>query len=329
MVPLLITMGCPAGIGPEVVVKALAAHPHWWEEGLVEVVGDRAILERAMEVTGAALPLAPQGGEGPGLVVDEVTRLDPREVPLGRATAATGRASYLYIRRAIERCLAGEAGGMATGPINKAGLRMAGVEFPGHTEILAHFSGVERYAMMFAGPRLRLVLVTIHEPLAAVPGLITEERVFQAMELFHRSLVEDFAIPDPMIGVAGLNPHAGEGGLFGHEEERAIAPAVERARALGWRVEGPLPPDTIFPRAVRGELDGVVCHYHDQGLIPFKLIHFEDGVNCTLGLPFVRTSVDHGTAYDIAGTGAADPSSMVAAVELGLSMVRNRARREG
>jgi len=213
---------------------------------------------------------------------------------------------------------------MVTGPIAKSALHAAGYPFPGHTEMLASLCRTTDYAMMMAGDRLRVSLVTIHTPLAEVAAMLDQQGVFRLIRLTHHALVRDFGISRPRIAVAGFNPHAGEGGLFGDEEGRKISPAVSRAIAAGWQVAGPLPPDTVFYRALSGEFDAVVCMYHDQGLIPFKLIHFVDGVNVTLGLPIVRTSVDHGTAYDIAGKGLANPASLGAACRLAALMVANR-----
>ena len=334
---LFLTLGCPAGVGPEVAAKALAKHPEWLLTDGIRLVGDPNVFKRACRIIGAEIPfhkVLPDGTvietrDGVSVPLWAVTSLDLERVRFGRPSETTGRASYLYLKRAIELCLRGEGDGIVTSPISKAGLRMAGISHPGHTEILAEMSGAGRVAMMLAGPRLKVILVTIHEPLAAVPGLLTEERVFETIEICRRALLHDFGISSPRIAVAALNPHAGEEGLFGDEEVRVIAPAVEMARRKGWSVDGPFPPDTVFYRAARGEFHAVVCQYHDQGLIPFKLLHFEDGVNVTLGLPFVRTSVDHGTAYDIAGTGRADSSSMEAALELGMVLAANRRRLEG
>jgi 4-hydroxythreonine-4-phosphate dehydrogenase len=214
--------------------------------------------------------------------------------------------------------------GMATCPISKKALHEAGYTFPGHTEMLAHLTGSPQPVMMMAGPRLRVTLVTIHCPLAAVPAQINQASVLRLIRVTHQALITDFSIKNPRIAVAGLNPHGGEQGLFGNEEELLIAPAIEMARREGIEAQGPFPPDSVFLKAAAGDYDAVVCMYHDQGLIPFKLLHFSDGVNVTLGLSVVRTSVDHGTAYDIAGRGIADPQSLAASVELAGTIARNR-----
>ena len=213
---------------------------------------------------------------------------------------------------------------MVTCPISKLSLREAGYPYPGHTEMLAALTGAPRVRMMMAGDRLRVVLVTIHEPLGRVSGLLSTDTVRDCIEMTADSLRHDFGLRCPRIAVAALNPHAGEGGLFGDEEGRIIQPAVVASADCG-EVSGPWPPDTVFHQAAAGRYDAVIAMYHDQGLIPFKLLHFQDGVNVTLGLPIVRTSVDHGTAYDIAGQGKADPSSLAAAVRLARTIVANRA----
>jgi 4-hydroxythreonine-4-phosphate dehydrogenase len=216
--------------------------------------------------------------------------------------------------------------GMTTCPISKASLQAAGYVYPGHTEMLAELTGTEHYAMMLAGPRLRVTLVTIHCPLSQVAARLTEEAIIDLIRITYRALRTDFALSRPKIAVAGLNPHAGENGLFGDEETNLIQPAINQALKEGITVEGPFPPDTVFFKAATGLYDAVVCMYHDQGLIPFKLLHFSDGVNVTLGLPLVRTSVDHGTAYDIAGKGLADANSLTAAVNLAATISANRKR---
>jgi 4-hydroxythreonine-4-phosphate dehydrogenase len=211
-----------------------------------------------------------------------------------------------------------------TCPISKASLNQAGYSFPGHTEMLAALTGSTRYVMMMAGSRLRVTLATIHCPLSSVPLSLKRTDLADLIRLTHAALCGDFGIAVPRIAVAALNPHAGESGLFGREEETIIRPAIEDMQAQGVEVQGPFPPDTIFHKAAEGHYDVVICMYHDQGLIPFKLLHFKDGVNVTLGLPIVRTSVDHGTAYDIAGKGVADPASLAAAVEMADLIATNR-----
>ena len=238
-------------------------------------------------------------------------------------SAAAGRAAYAYIERAVTLAKAGEIHAIVTAPVNKEALAAAGVQHSGHTEILAQLTDTRDFAMLLMGRQLRVIHVTTHVALRRVPDLVTRERVLRTIRLAQRTL-EDLGRPRGRIAVAGLNPHAGEEGLFGDEEQRAIIPAVEAARADGLDVTGPLPADTLFSRARGGEFDIVVAMYHDQGLCPLKMIAFDTGVNLTLGLPFVRTSPDHGTAYDIAGKGIAKPDSMIAAINLAAQLATGK-----
>ena len=313
--PAAITMGDPAGVGPEVVVKALAARPG--RRHLV--VGDAGALRRAARTTAAAVRVCEVAGpdgvtDAPGVVhVLPVTDLPP-DLPLGRLDARCGRAAYAYVERASALALAGQVSAVVTAPINKEALHLAGVPFPGHTEMLAHLAGVERVAMMLATPQLRVVLVSVHVALRDALAMLTVELELSTIRLAAQA-VRRLGIDRPRVAVAGVNPHAGENGLFGDEEQRTIAPAVRVAQGESIDASGPWPPDTVFMRARAGAFDVVVCQYHDQGLIPIKYLGLDEGVNVTLGLPFVRTSVDHGTAFDIAGTGRADPSSLLVALE--------------
>jgi len=243
----------------------------------------------------------------------------------GRPDALTGRAMAGYIEAAVRLTRQGVLAGIVTCPITKKGLQLAGYPYPGHTEMLAELSGAEQCLMMMAGSRLRVALMTIHEPLKRVPDLVTRERVTECIRVTARALRADFGLTHPRIAVAALNPHGGEQGMFGREELEIIGPAILECAGVG-EVSGPWPPDTVFHRAVAGEFDAVLAMYHDQGLIPFKLLHFKDGVNVTLGLPLVRTSVDHGTAYDIAGQGRADCTSLQAAYALAAEIAGNRAK---
>jgi 4-hydroxythreonine-4-phosphate dehydrogenase len=233
-----------------------------------------------------------------------------------------------YITAAVGAAVEGRIDAVATCPINKRAMQKAGFEYTGHTELLAERTRSRDVAMMLAGSRLRVVLATLHTALEKVPASLSKDGVLQKIRITGRSLYERFGIDRPRIAVAGLNPHAGEEGMFGTEEEQMIRPAVEQAEKEGFDASGPYSPDTVFYNAVRGKFDAVVCMYHDQGLIPFKLIHFNDGVNTTLGLPIIRTSVDHGTAYDIAGTGTADPGSLIAAVEMAAEQAKWKSRRK-
>ena len=240
---------------------------------------------------------------------------DVQRFPPGVLSGEAGRAAYDTILRAVNDVQQGRVEAIATGPVNKEAFRLAGLPWCGHTDLLAHLTGAPRVAMMFHSPALRVVLATVHIPLAEVPRALSESLMEATIDLTARELPR-YGVAHPRIAVAGLNPHAGEHGLFGHEEETVIAPAVASCRARGIDVSGPFPGDTVFVRARRNEFDVVVACYHDQGLIPVKLVAFGEAVNVTLGLPLVRTSVDHGTAFDIAGKGVANPDSMIAAVLL-------------
>src|ERR1700690_3870522 len=312
--PLAISMGDPAGIGPEIVARALAERP----DANVIVFGDAGVLARAAQSAGVAAPVSAR--------IRAVTALRSDEVTPGKPNDASGRAQLACLTAATDAALAGEVSALVTAPISKEWIARAGFTFPGHTEYLAARAGVREFAMMLAGPTLRVTVVTTHVPLRDVPRLLTAEGIVSAIWLTANALARSFGIAQPRVAVAGLNPHAGEAGRFGDEEERLVRPAVEIARgrlgAAGVHatVTGPLVPDSVFRQAAHGEFDAVVALYHDQGLIPLKLLHFDDGVNLTLGLPFVRTSPDHGTAYDIAGTGRARPQSFLAAFDLAGTM---------
>lgn len=325
--PLALTMGCPAGIGPELVIRLFCSAGSSGSGNWV-VVGDIRVLRQAAEQLGCTPTIIPwQPGmpvaEGtlPVVQVEEV-RTEP--IRWGLPDARTGRMMGQAIERAVELVRDGRCSAIVTCPISKKSLRAAGYAYPGHTEMLAALTGTPKVRMMMAGPRLKVVLVTIHEPLRRVADLLTIEEIVDCIRMTRASLQHDFALARPRIAVAGLNPHGGEDGLFGDEEARLIAPAVSAFPA--GEVTGPWPPDTVFHKAAAGRYDAVIAMYHDQGLIPFKLLHFQDGVNVTLGLPLVRTSVDHGTAYDIAGTNQADPASLIAALNLATTIVANRAR---
>lgn len=324
--PLGITMGCPVGIGPEIILRFFSQAGGQAVPPPV-VIGDAGVLRRCGEALKIALrvvdwqpgaPVEPQA-----LNVLSLSALGAGLV-WGQPTRETGRAMGRYIEEGVRLVRQGQLAGLVTCPISKGALKAGGYRFPGHTEMLAELCQARDFAMMMAGARLKITLVTIHQPLAEVPGAITQEAVLRMIRITGQALREDFGVPAPRLAVAGLNPHAGEEGMFGDEEQRVIAPAVAAGRKAGWLVEGPFPPDTVFNKAVAGQFDAVVCMYHDQGLIPFKLLHFSDGVNVTLGLPMVRTSVDHGTAYDIAGKGVADPTSLAAAVAMARGIVANR-----
>jgi 4-hydroxythreonine-4-phosphate dehydrogenase len=326
--PLLaITMGDPAGIGPEVVLKALR-HSDVYERCRPLVLGDRRILERAAAWLGATdigYDLVEQPADG-RYRAGAVTLLDmanaaPDACPVGQVGAAAGRAAVEYVFRACDLVLAGAADAVVTAPLNKAAMNLAGFAYAGHTELLTERTNAQQVSMLLVGPQLRVVHVSTHVALAEAIRRVTPERVLATIELAHRSCVA-LGIAAPRIAVAGLNPHAGEGGLFGDEEDRTIVPAIAAARARGWDVSDPQPPDTVFLRATRGIYDIVVAMYHDQGHVPMKLLAFDSGVNVSVGLPIIRTSVDHGTAFDIAGTGQASEASLLAAIDVAVRMVR-------
>jgi 4-hydroxythreonine-4-phosphate dehydrogenase len=329
MKPLLgVTMGDPAGVGPEVVVRALA-NPEIQALCAVVVIGDAIAIRQAINLAEVSLGLETIRtpiectGDSRHLHLIDLHNV-PSDLAIGRVDARGGKAAYEYVARAVEYALAGEIQGIVTAPLNKEALNLAGYHFPGHTEILAHLSGVQHYSMMLVGPALRVIHVTTHVSLRRACDLIRKERVLRVIWLADDAL-KRMGIAEPRIGVAGLNPHAGENGLLGEEDAAEIEPAILEARAAGMNVTGPLPADTIFHRTVaRGEFDIVVVMYHDQGHIPLKTLDFEGGVNVTVGLPFIRTSVDHGTAFDIAGKGNADPRSMREALLLAARMAGAR-----
>ncbi|MBW1740049.1 MAG: 4-hydroxythreonine-4-phosphate dehydrogenase PdxA [Deltaproteobacteria bacterium] len=316
-----ITMGDPVGIGPEIILKALA-QGSVYETCCPLVLGDIAVMTATNQWLKTGLRIqpvdAPEAGRYQSGTIDVMgcSDLDFNQLQYGHPTQETGRAMVAYVTQGIDWAMKGRIHGLATCPINKMAMHVAGFDFDGHTELLAERTKTSDYVMMLAGTRLRVALVTIHLPLAQVPQRLTTQGVFKTIRITNEALRHSFGIPRPKLAVAALNPHAGENGLFGDEEIRVISPALCQAAESGVRVSGPHPPDTLFHWALKGRWDAVVCMYHDQGLIPFKMVHFSGGVNVTLGLPIVRTSVDHGTAYDIAGTGEADPGSLVAAVRM-------------
>jgi 4-hydroxythreonine-4-phosphate dehydrogenase len=281
---IAITVGDPAGIGPEIARKA-AENP------------------RVREICEPVVYGPPAG-----------SRVEP-----GRLSAEAGRAAYETLSAAVKDAQAGTVAAVATGPVNKLAFAQAGLPWKGHTDLLAHLTGSPRVAMLFWSEPLKVVLATIHIPLASVPSALTRDVMDSVIDLSARELPR-FGIRQPRLAVAGLNPHAGEDGLLGHEERQILRPAIEEAQKRGVRIDGPFPGDTIFGRAVRGDFDAVIACYHDQGLIPVKLLAFGRAVNVTLGLPIIRTSVDHGTAFDIAGKNVADPSSMIEATLLAATL---------
>ena len=326
---LIVTQGDPRGIGPEIILKALDV-PELYQRNRLVLVADEHVMRRAASLLGRTFHLPP-------VTVEEI-RKDSLSHPISflkqpisadwSDDEACGRQMGACIERGIEFCLEGHADGIATAPIEKSLLRKGGYAYDGHTEMLKERAGVDRVVMLMAGRRLKVGLVTIHVALRRVPELVNEEKVFQTIEMVRRGIINYFGQAQPRIAVAGFNPHASDNGLFGEEEEKILIPAIEKARKKNWRIEGPISPDAVFRLAADGKFDAVVAMYHDQGLIPFKMIHFSDGVNVTLGIPFIRTSPDHGVAYDIANTGAADASAMIASIRTAGEMSRAYARRQ-
>ncbi len=324
-----ITMGDPAGVGPEVIVKSFA-HPDVCAHVRPVVVGDARRLVKAAAITGAKISIrtiqAPTEGvfERGTLECIDVGRV-PEDLPFGQLSPIGGEAAFRYIRRAVDLALAGEVGAICTAPLNKEALHAAGHRYPGHTELLAELTHTPEVSMMLIAENLRVIHVTTHIGLIDAVALIDDARVERTI-VRADTLLKRIGIARPRIAVCGINPHAGEGGIFGRgEEAQKIMPAIVRCRAAGIDAEGPLPADTLFFRARRGDFDMVVAMYHDQGHGPVKVLGLEAGVNVTVGLPFVRTSVDHGTAFDIAGTGKADERSLLAALAAAARIAGTRA----
>lgn len=330
--PLIaVTMGDPAGIGPEIIAKSFA-QTNFHAENRIIVLGDVAILERAAKLLD--LPLRVNAIQEPedatfepgSMDVQAVTDLG-EDLPFGKLDARAGDAAFRYVERAIELASAGRVDAIATAPLNKEALHLAGHKYPGHTEILAELTGTKNYAMMLVTDELNVIHVSTHVSLREAIDRAQPERELAVIRLAHESL-RKLGVENPKVAVAGINPHAGENGLFGSEDAERIAPAVAAAVEEGIDASGPHPPDTVMMRARTGAFDIVVVQYHDQGHIPIKLMGFDTGVNVTVGLPFFRTSVDHGTAFDIAGTGKADPTSLHAALALARTLAGAEERAE-
>ncbi len=323
---LAITMGDPAGVGPEIILKLFKDTP----PANCVVYGDPDWLAQTARMLGYELVIESLGSPNAPLSLQTLPVYRacdavPSDLSLGHVSAIAGKVAYQCVKSAIDDALDGKVRGMVTAPLNKHAIHSAGFDFPGHTEILSHRCGDIPVAMMLANDVIRVVLVTIHIPLSRVAQTISIELELQAMRLAFQACVA-LGVPNPRVAVAGLNPHAGESGKFGHEEQTMIEPAIKQARGLGIDASGPWPGDTIFGRARQGEFDVVVAQYHDQGLIPVKYLGLDQGVNVTIGLPFVRTSVDHGTAFDIAGQGIASAASLKQAVDMARALIANRAQ---
>lgn len=318
--PIVITMGDPSGVGAEVTVKAIASLPDA-ERARYAVIGDRDTLQRAVAAAGVDLPLADTPRAGALAVVDvPVPGLPGR---FGVLDPACGEAAFQYIRRAVEMTGSGEAAGIVTAPINKEALNAAGHHYDGHTGLLAHLTGCDASWMLLASERLNVIHVSTHVSLRDAISRATPARIAQTIRTGHRHL-QRMGIAAPRIAVAGINPHCGENGLFGREDDLQVAPGVAEARAEGIDVTGPIPADTVYFRAYRGDFDLVVAQYHDQGHIPIKLIAFDSAVNVSLDLPIDRASVDHGTAFDLAGTGRANHVNMLSALDYAGKLAQSR-----
>jgi 4-hydroxythreonine-4-phosphate dehydrogenase len=319
-----ITMGDAAGVGPEVIVKALS-HASIFERCKPLVIGDARRLERANEIVKGrlqvrALRRAEEALYEPGAIDCIDLNLIPEGLPFGRLSAVAGDAAFRYVQRAVELAQAGAIDAICTAPLNKEALHAGGHKYPGHTEMLAHLTGVEEVSMMLVAPQLRVIHVTTHIGIIDAIRKIEPGLVQRTIERGHDTLVKA-GITNPRIAVCGINPHAGENGLFGYgEEEEKIVPAIQVLQARGMNVTGPMPADTLFFRAGRGDFDLVVAMYHDQGHGPVKVLGLEAGVNVTIGLGVIRTSVDHGTAFDIAGTGVVDEGSMLEAMRQAIDL---------
>ena len=324
---IAITMGDPCGIGPEIIVKALQS-PEVWNSSIPLVIGDRTALERALSVCDSPLKIREVHSASDARTVPELTipllalsHLAETDIAYGAPSVAAGDAVYRYICHAAQLCLGGQVSAMVTAPISKEAMHRAGHDYPGHTELLAELCGTDNFVMMLAGDILRVSLVTIHEALHDVPRLVTFEQVLKTIRVTAEGVARLTGTTSPRLAVLALNPHCGEAGKFGTQETEIIVPAITAACKEGIRAEGPLSADTLFHFAQQGTYDGVVAMYHDQGLIPLKMLHFDDAVNITLGLPIIRTSVDHGTAYNLAGTGSASEKSLLAALRMAIKMI--------
>lgn len=336
---LLITVGDPAGIGPEIALKSLA-HKALYERCVPVLMCDGPVLRRAAQsVKGdwqfRRIDDPAQAQAQPGVVCHiESGVIKDGNYAMGEVSALCGEAAFSYVKNAIALAMDKKAAAVVTGPLNKEAMNLAGHHFSGHTEIFAHYTGTKDYAMMLASKNLRVIHVTTHVSLRNACELIKKERVLRTIQLAGEALRE-LGVEKGAIGVAGLNPHSSEHGLFGNEEHDAIIPAIKAAQASGMTVDGPVPPDTVFVKALAGQYDIVVAMYHDQGHIPLKLCGFKmdpktrqftsvNGINCTIGLPIIRTSVDHGTAFDQAGKGTANEESLMDAIDMAITMSANR-----
>lgn len=318
MTRFAITMGDPCGVGPEIILKALRTRPEYLNRCVV--FGSADLLRHYNEKFGFGFSLATiadatVASEGHLNVVDPFP-ISLSDITVGKVCATGGKCAFLYVKAAIDAALAKQISSVVTAPLNKEALHLAGYHYAGHTEIFGEFAHGETYAMLLWSDKLKAIHATTHVSLRKACDLCTKQREIDVIHLAHETL-KKVGYEKPRIAVAGLNPHAGENGIFGDEELNEIGPAIEHCKAQGINVTGPVPPDTVFLRAVKGEFDLVVAQYHDQGHIPLKMLAFDSGVNITVGLDVIRTSVDHGTAFDIAGTGIAKENSLIQAIEIG------------
>lgn len=336
---IAITMGDPASIGPEIAIKALL-NKDIYQGCKPLLVGDAAVFQQIIDLLklDATIRIISKVSDARfefGIIdVFDLSNTNIQELQFGTISAASGKASFESVKKVIEMAMAGEVDATVTGPINKKSINEAGIHFAGHTEIYAHFTGTKKYAMLLVEENINVIHVSTHVSLRQACDLVKKDRIIQVIELIVDGL-KRLGKTNLKIGVAGLNPHAGDNGLFGTEEKEEILPAIEAARALGYDVEGPVPPDTMFAKAAMGAYGGVVAMYHDQGHIPFKLTGFQwnaakqrmdsvKGVNITLGLPIIRTSVDHGTAFEIAGKGIASADAMILAIESAVQLSKSK-----
>jgi 4-hydroxythreonine-4-phosphate dehydrogenase len=328
---LVVTLGDAAGSGPELITKAFA-EPEVRAVCRPVVVGDASTVRAALAITRVASTvrvierLADAAGDDAVIDVIDLANVDPVRLERGKVSAGAGRAAYESIKRAVELTLGGDAEGIVTSAINKAALHAAGYRYDGHTELLAELCGSPKVTMMLVAGKLRICHVSTHVSLATAIERVRPERILQVIELAHHG-VRQLGVEKPHLAIAGLNPHAGEGGIFGTEEIEFIAPAIEEANRRGFRVSGPYAGDTVFFRTLQGEFDGAIAMYHDQGHVAAKMLGIWQGVNVTLGLPIIRTSVEHGTDFANAGKGTGDPRSLVQALKLAATMAGNRSRR--
>lgn len=341
MKPILaITMGDPAGIGPEICVRSLA-HKETYDKCKPIIVGDAKIIEKVLPVVdcqdfkvNAVKSVKDAKFEHGTIDVYDLDLINLDEFKFGEVSVQCGNAAFQYVRTAIDLAMAEEVDGTCTAPLNKEAIHLAGHNYDGHTEIYATFTGTKKYAMLLADGPLRVIHVSTHVSLREACDRCKKDRIIEVYELIDDAC-RQFGIDNPHIAIAGLNPHCSEGGLFGWEEEKEIIPAVEALKARGFNVDGPIPPDSVFAKAKSGKYDGVVAQYHDQGHIPLKVIGFnwdaatgkmlpQKGVNITLGLPIIRVSVDHGTAFDVAGKGVAAEDALISSIEYAAKMAENR-----